>query len=272
MSAPEQGSSGQGVRGLLARADRDPAGGLKALVIFVVCAALATILWYPLGLPSELIRSVVAQPTNICRGGFEAFADAGTPKMYFCSAVVGILTMAPPVALLIVAFIYRAAVMRAVRDVRARVPKEADFLVAPVAATLIFTLAWAGSHYSTATKVGLLPQTIFPGVIGLFTFAVARWGRDVQARLAAFFDRRDRYPLKVRAAGAVAVPFIVSLLLTSETRVSAPAIKEQIVVIVGLLSGFLALAPRSGDVLAGVTKEVAGMQERVAAMRKRGSA
>jgi hypothetical protein len=268
---PEEQSAGQGARSFLARADADPAGGLKAVVIFVVCALLSTVLWYPLGLPSEIIRTVLAQPTNICRGGFEAFFDVGTPKMYFCSAAVGVLTMAGPIAILIVAFIYRGAVMRVVRQLRGRVPKEAEFLVAPVAATLIFTLAWAGSHFSTATKVGLLPQTVFPGVIGLFTFAVARWGGDVQKRLAGFFDRRDKYPLKVRAAAAVAVPFVLSFLLTNETRVTATALKEQIVVSVGLISGFLALAPRSGDVLAGVTREVAGMRQRVAALRKRPS-
>jgi len=256
-------SIGQRVRAFLARADADPSGGLKALTILVICGVLSTILWYPLGLPSELIRSVIAQPTNICRGsGFQAFFDAGTPKMYFCSAAVGVLTMAAPVALMVLAFIYRKALALLVRRVRSRLPSEAHFLVAPLAATLLFSLAWAGSHFGTATRAGLLPQTFFPGVIGLFTFAVARWGGQAQRRLAPFFDRRDRYPLRARAVAAVIVPLVVSLLITNEERVSNTALKEQIVVIVGLLSGFVALTPRSGDILAGVTKQVAALRRR----------
>lgn len=245
---------------LLSRVSADETGRLKALAILVIGAAGSFALWTPLGLPSELLRGLIAQPTNICRGGFEAFADAGTPKMYFCSAGVGILTMAGPILLMVGAFVFRKTLTAFVRRFAAYLPREAQFMVAPLLATLLFAMSWSGSHFATGATMGIIPQRFFPAAIGLFTFAVQRWGGDVQRRLTPFFDLRDRYPTRLRIAAAVVVPLVLSLLITSETRVSNTAFKEQLVVLVGLVSGFLALAPRSGDVLSGVAGQVAALR------------
>jgi len=218
------------------------------------------LLWTPLGLPSEMLRSVIAQPTNICRGGFEVFAQAGTPKMYFCSAGVGLLTMAGPLLLIVAAFYFRKTLSALVRRYARLLPTEAQFLVAPLLATLLFAMSWSGSHFSTGNGMGIMPQTLFPAVIGLFTFAVGRWGPDAQRRLAPFFDLRDRYPMRLRIAAAIVVPIALSLIITAETRVSNTAFKEQLVVLVGLVSGFLALSPRSGNVLAGVAQQVVSLR------------
>lgn len=263
-------SGGARVRDLLRRADADPTGLGRAAAVFVVGAVLSVVLWYPLGIPSEIVRNLIARPTVICSFGsgpsdfFAAAAGAGTPRMYFCSWAVAILTMAGPVLLLVLAFMYRARLTRLVTAAAARLPSESRFLIAPVVSTLIFTMAWSGSHYQTSWLVGLvLPQTMFPAVIGLFTYAVGRWGGILQSRLAPLFDVRDRFPMQARIAAAIVAPIVFSFLLTAETRVSLTAQKEQLIVLFGLATGFFMLAPRRGDVLGGVSRQLATVAQRV---------
>lgn len=261
--------SGEGLRDVVRRLNDDPRGIGKAVLVFIVGAILSVVLWYPLGLPSELVRNVVAQPTLICSFGrgptdiFAAAAGAGTPRMYLCSWGVAILTMAGPLALIALAFVFRRALTRLVGASAARLPQETRFAVGPAVATLVFTMAWSGSHYQTSWLIGFLPQTIFPAVVGVFTYAVGRWGATLQSRLAPFFDLRDRFPMKVRIAAAIVAPIVFAFLLTAETRVSLTAQKEQVIVLFGLATGFLMLAPRRGDVLAGVSQQLATVAEQV---------
>lgn len=264
------GAGSGGLAGAVRRLNDDPRGLGKAVLVFVAGALLSVLLWYPLGLPSEMVRNVVAQPNLICRFGstsatdiFGAAVAAGTPRMYVCSWGVAILTMAGPLILIALAFVYRKALAGLVRLVAVRLPGEFRFLVAPVVATLVFAMAWSGSHYQTSGMIGFLPQTIFPAVVGVFTYAVARWGGALQRRLAPFFDVRDRLPMKARVALTVVFPIVFAFLLTAETRVSLTAQKEQVVVLVGLVTGFLMLAPRRGDVLTGVSQQLATVAEQV---------
>ena len=268
-----QGTAVERARELYQRLDRDPSGIGRAILVFAIGAALSVLLWYPLGLPSEAIRNVVAQPTAICRGGFEAFAEAGTPKMYVCSFGVAIMTMLGPVIILALAFVFRRTLSALVARITQRLPVQTRTLIGPILATLIFAMAWSGSHYQTSWLIGLvLPQTMFPAVVGVFTYAVGRWGADFQRRLAPFFDLRDRFPMKARVAAAVLAPLIFAFLLTAETRVSLTAQKEQLIVLFGLASGFLALAPRRGDVLSGVSRQLESVAQDVNAATRSGIA
>ena len=79
-----------------------------------------------------------------------------------------------------------------------------------------------------------------------------RYGPTLQQRLAGFFELRDRFPARLRFAIAFAVPILISLLITAEFRVTQTALKEQLVVLISLCCGYLALAPRDGDPLSGV--------------------
>lgn len=261
--------SGAGLRDVVRRLNDDPRGLGKAALVFAAGAILSPLLWYPLGLPSEIVRNVVARPTLICSFGrgpgdvFAAAAGAGTPRMYACSMAVAILTMAGPLILLALAFVYRRALRGLVGALAGRLPQELRFIVGPVIATLVFAMAWSGSHYQTSWMVGFLPQTMFPAAVGVFTYAVGRWGATFQRRLAPFFDVRDRLPMKGRIVLAILFPMAFAFLLTAETRVSLTAQKEQIIVLVGLATGFLMLAPRRGDVLAGVSRELATVAQQV---------
>ncbi len=234
------------ITALLTQVAEERTGFLAAGVVVVVCAVLALVAWYPLGLPSKLIRDEIL-PNAVCTGTQE-----GTTAMYFCSAKVGMLQIVGPVIMMVLVFVFRKQLKAQLDKIAPDLPPEARFLFAPIIATLAFTLSWSGFHYHTSGQSGILPQTIFPAAVGLFTFSVARWGADWQRKLTGFFDFREGIPTFLRFVLVIGVPVLLSFLLTHQKYVSHTALKEQVVVLVALTVGFLMLAPRSGDVLAGM--------------------
>ncbi len=234
--------------------NQEKTGLAAAGVVFFLCAIVAAVGWVPLGIPSRIIRMLTPQIT--CVG-----LRPGSFDMYVCSAKVGLLIMIGPLILMVAVFLLRGYIAKALEKVNPKLPPDTRFLVAPLIATLIFTLAWTGSHLNTFWQSGLLPHTVFPAVVGLFTFCVARYGPAIQRALVDFFDFRDRYPVWLRFLVAILVPMLISLLITFQERVSEEAFKEQFVVIVALLLGYLAMAPRRGDLLSGV-QQIMGREGR----------
>ncbi len=222
----------------------DSTGILPLVAVAILCGAAALLGWLPLSLPSRVIHDIV--DVGNCTS-----KQPGTRDMYLCSARVGAMTMAGPIVTIGVLFLLRAPITRGAQRLTDRTPANARFLVAPAVATLLFTIPWAGAHYKTSGQSGILPQTVFPAVVGLFTFAVTRWGPALQRRLLRFFDARDRVPGLLRLMAATVLPALVALVITNEDRVSDSAMKEQFVVLLALLTGYLALAPRSGTLAGG---------------------
>jgi len=60
----------------------------------------------------------------------------------------------------------------------------------------------------------------------------------------------------VRLIVLVVAPMVLSYIITNQDRVSQTATKEQVVVLFALSLGFLMLAPRSGDAMAGMSEQV----------------
>ena len=254
--APEHGSGARRVLDLLARANADPTGLRGAIAVVLASAALSLLGWIPLSLPARLIDGLV--PAGNCVG-----SEPGSAFMYLCSAKVAALKIVGPIAIIVLLIALRARVVPLILRATQRVPVEARFLVAPLIATGLFVVPWGDIHDATALDVGILPQTVFPAVVGLFTFAVTRWNDAMQRVLRRLFDLRDRLSPRARYAAAIGVPLLVALVITAEERVSQTALKEQVVVIIGLLTGYLALAPRGGDILAGA-RELAALRRRPA--------
>lgn len=236
-------SPGAGVMAFL-RSVHDGNGAKAAAVVFIVCAAISLIGWYPLSLPVRLIRTLL--PDVSCTG-----TTPGTFGMYLCSAGVGLMVIAAPVLLMVVIFLLRKPLTERVERLTQKLPKETRFLVAPALATIIFVIAWSGVHKDTASQWGMLPQIIFPAVIGLFTFAVARFGPSVQGTLGSFFDSRDRLPRWIRLLAVIAVPMLLALLITYQERVTQEALKEQFIVLVALVMVYLMMSPRVGALASG---------------------
>lgn len=246
-NAPERPrpALGERVRAFLAKAQAEPSGLLGAGVALAISAIVSLAGWIPLSWPSQVVSGVL--PDLRCTG----FVPGSIP-MYGCSAVVGALAVAGSVVIIVALFVLRRPIAVALRPLAARLPAEAGFLVAPAAGTLAFVVAWSGAHYQTADQSGLVPQMIFPCVVGLFLYSIQRWGDGLRRALGPLLNIRDRYAIGYRVLLAFAIPLIVSLAITAEARVSQTALKEQIVAIIALASGFVALVPRTGPLLAGI--------------------
>jgi len=215
-------------------------GVAEAVVVLLVCMAASAIGWYPLGGLSRVVEMFV--PAGGCVGIKE-----GTPAMFACAAVVGALTVVRSLLAVAVLAWFRVPIARWIGRVTDRLPDEAQFLVAPVLATAVFVIPWAGVHTGTGGVRGLLPQTQFPAVAGLFTFAAVRYGPRIQAALTAFFRLRDKYSPRARIIVAVLAALLVSLILNRHER--NDAVREQVVVLVSLIAFCLALMPRTGELL-----------------------
>jgi hypothetical protein len=231
---------------------QEPTGIVAAVIVFFAASIVSSIGWVPLSVPPRLIRLFL--PNANC-----ASVRSGTDAMFFCSARIGLLTIASPLIIMLVLYVLRGPLSRWVEDLSRKLPPETRFLVAPLAATIVFTMSWAGMHPNASYSPGLLSQAAFPAVVGVYTYAVARWGNGIARALGpSFFAKRDRYPPWVRVAAAAAVPILLSLLMASASgpRVTDSTYMEQIIVLVALVCGHLAMTPPSGDLLAGMRQIV----------------
>jgi len=169
--------------------------------------------------------------------------------MYVCSARVAVLTLAGPttVAVLLFAllFIFRRWTNHTVAMFAKKIRSGPRYAVPPVITTLFFTITWAGTHYGMAFDFGVLPQILFPLVAGLFAWAAMRYDPSFRrtGSLGILFARRDKVPLLVRIILALVCPAVLSLSITFQHRVTHPAFKEQTLVVVTLVMGYILLSP-----------------------------
>lgn len=213
----------------------DRTGLVGAAVTAAACVALSLLLWSPLTWPTTAIRSAI--PAVSC-----ASVPAGTAATA-CSIGVLALPLAAPLALAVVAFVFRKALAAAVEAVKRRVPSMGGLLAA-LLATVVFVLSWAGSHQGRTMEFGLLPQIVFPALVGLCTYATAQWGPLLHRVLAYYFVARDWLPAKVRMLLMMALPTLLSFWLAAGAGKSRVAFNEQVVVVFGILAGFFIVAPR----------------------------
>ncbi len=211
--------------------------GVQIAAVLGVCALVSLIFGRILGLPAQLIKDIL--PTGTCTNEVP-----GTFGMYLCSMKVGLMTVVGPVLVMVVLFLFRKPLFAAVPKVNEKIPGQWQFLLPPVVAAMAFTMSWAGYHVQTWNKIGLVPHSVFPAVIGLFTYAVARFGPELARSLESFFQVRDGIPRFLRYVLVVAIPLTIALVITYQDRVSNEALKEQFVVLVGLAMAYLLIAPR----------------------------
>jgi hypothetical protein len=220
------------------------AQGLAAVIfVFVVCSVLALIAWYPLGLPARVIRWIIPTPTCIEQA-------TGASTGFGCSTGAAFISMIGPLLFLLGIVLLRGRLRPLLASAVQRVPEELRFVVLPLFATLLFTISWAGFHTDGATAAGLLPQIIFPGVVGVVTYLLARYERWLQGHIAGFLALRDRVPRWARLAVVVAVPAIISWALTHSNAFSRTELKEQVVILIALALAWIALVPRGRGALA----------------------
>jgi hypothetical protein len=213
---------------------------LKACgIVFGAAAVLSAVGWFPLAMPGRVLGWLIPK-------GYCSDLNVQTPAMYACSMKVAVQTLVAPVLVLVAMFIMRKSIVALAQKLVQKLPPEYQFIGAPLIASTCFTMAWASVHYDSASLWGIVPQSIFPAVIALYTYCVGRYGPDVQNQYASLFEFRDKFPQWMRIAALTIAPLAVSLLITAQSRVSQTALKEQVVVILSLCAGYLVLAPRTG--------------------------
>lgn len=241
--AGRSGSASDNIVRFLESAAADASGMRATLAVAIAAAAIAVVGWVPLGWPVQTIGVAVPQPT--CSGN--------GPVTWACSAVAAVAALAAPVGLLVVLFLGRRRIAEVIRRSVERLPVVARFLVGPSVATALFVLTWASAHHDVL-QWGLVPQILFPALVGIFGWITVRWNLAIQQRLAAFFVRRDALPRSRRFAVAAAVPAVLGIVLGIDPM--GFAWKEQLVVLAGLASVYLALVPRTGDLIEAIEEAV----------------
>lgn len=211
-------------------------GGLAA--VWVLGGFFSRQLWGVLGWPAEQVQSFVSERN--CIG-----ETPGTSAMYLCSARVGFFQVLGPLVIALLALGFRRPLGTAMARLRTRLP-AGQSLVAPLAATTLFTMAYSPMHADTAYQEGLVSQKTFPAVVGVATMVMSRFGPAIAAKLQRPLAIRDRIPVLLRIPLALLVPIALAYVLTDQDRVTDTARKEQLVVLVTLATGYLAVLPRSG--------------------------
>jgi hypothetical protein len=255
----QPGAQGTGLTPFFERLHTDESGVLGLFVVLLLAVLLSYLLW-PLAVePTKAVNEVL--PSMNCTGEVP-----GTSGMRTCATKVAAVKMVGPMSIALVVVLMRGRLARWIQRLAKGLHPGGRPLIAPLLATLLFLLVWAGAHTITGDQTGLLPQKMLPAVIGVFTYAITRYSSGLQRKFGGFFQRRDHLPKWVRVVIALGIPTAVSLLLTNQDRVSDTARKEQLVVLLGLVIAYMMLAPSSGDV-AGEARRVLGLGDSGTARR-----
>jgi hypothetical protein len=215
---------------------QEPTGLVQAALVFAIGAALSAVLW----LPATALAGKIAtsMPYANC-------APLGhSPEGSRCAIQNGITGFVPPLILAVLIVLLRGVLGRVVRLFTPRLPESGQFLLMPLVATTLFTLTWAAARRVRPDQPGLLPQIFFPAMAGLFTFAVIRWGPSLLRLLDVLVGQRDRIRTPIRMLIAAAVPLFFAIVIAPGQRAPVAARFDQLTVLVGMLSGFIMLAPR----------------------------
>lgn len=214
----------------------EPSGLVAAAATAVVCIVLALALWAPLAWPSSAIRD--ALPTASCSSSGSGLRPT------LCSVQVAATPLVAPLLLAVVAFVFRGGLSAAVSAARRRAPAGLGPVLASMVATVVFTLTWSGSHIGRSTESGMLPQIAFPALVGVCTFAFARWGGGLRTALGPVFWVRDRVSLGIRVVLVIALPTALAVWLANGSGAGRVALNEQMIVVFAIVVGFLLVAPK----------------------------
>lgn len=232
-------------------------GGALAMVT-LVCAATSWAGWTPLSWPARILNALI--PDLLIPDLYGCPYQPGSLAMYLCSAAVALVNVVGPAAVVLGIVLLRRPLSRVARSLISKLPEGYRYLAAPLLGTALFVAGWAAVHYATAASSGLLPQRLFPALLGILTYLLTQHGPAIQQLLRPFFDVRDRIPKLLRLAVSVILPLVVSISITWGESVSREALKEQIVVLVSIAGGYLLFVRRAGDQVRRATTALAAGQ------------
>lgn len=214
-------------------------GGLRGFVLVAaVCLVLTLLLWGPLSLPATWINAALVKwitPRSCEAWGLLAEV---------CAYATAVMTWLGSALVLALVYLFRKPLNGLLQAGFNRLPGDVGFLAAPVVSTVLFTMVWAGNSFHWWTRPGLVRDGLFPVLIGLLTHLIIWHGPGLQRRLAGLLERRDRMSFKARLGLLFVVMYGIALVTTN---LLSPPVSDQSVTLLGVVIGYLLLAPRRSD-------------------------
>lgn len=212
--------------------------GLTAAALVAVCGVLlARLLWTPLSWPASAINTFIAPITpSTCNfvGPEHVISDIA------CGMVLAVLTVSGALLAAGLLLLFRIPLRRLTVATLGAVTGPGTFLVMPLAAVVMFTVGWAGVQYHFPARPGIVADGDFPAVIGLVTFAFARYGPLLRERAAGAFAWGASRTMPMRLGIVMAVPFVV---FTLTIPVLSTPVRDQVSVLASMLVAYVLFAP-----------------------------
>jgi hypothetical protein len=208
-----------------------------AVVNILSCSAIGLLAWTPFGVLNNLLRRHTAP--GMCQS-----CQPETWTLFFFSARVALSVVFLPLLLVTIAFLSRKIVARLFARSADHLPPGVRYSVSATIATFFFTIAWTSLHYRKETLIGIVPQVFFPAIFGILTYGLLKYGVAVRGAVA---NRIKLAPLNATAKWTIsaALPLLLSFALPVGRHISLLPLKEQTIVIITTLVGFILLAPRN---------------------------
>lgn len=220
---------------------RDPTGLLAAVIVFVLALIVTRVFWTPLSLPASIVNSLVsvATPSSCSFLGPSNIASDSV-----CGSILAVLTILGAAAAMAGLLLVRLPLRRSLSALFGGGPESLAFLGAPLLATVLFTVGWAGVQYHFPERPGIVADGTFPAVVGLLTYALARYGPIAQTGAEGIFEWRDGLPLRQRLAAVPLTPVVFSLVATPLLHTP---VRDQSTVILAMVVGYVLLTPRAAN-------------------------
>jgi len=207
-------------------------------VISLVCLLLSLVVWWPFAWLGRLIHRWT--PAETC-----SLVAKSTFATCFCGVKVALEAVVIPATLILALWFFRKNTVTAVSLLARRLPIASQRLLAPVVATLLFAFCWDWVHYDAPYSVGLLPQIAFPTSVGVLTALGELYRKAIDSgnsRKLFFWNEKSLGWLRIAAVGLVLS--VLSTMISAHTTVQHAVLKEQVVVLSGIVLGNLFLVFR----------------------------
>jgi len=218
---------------------RDPTGLLGAVIVFVVAFVVTRLFWTPLSWPASAVNSLVSTATP---SSCSFLGPSNIVSDNACGSVLAVLTIVGAVVASVGLVLIRIPLRRTLGALFGGAPREIGFLGAPLLATVLFTVGWAGVQYHFPERPGIVADGTFPAVVGLLTYALATYGGLAQQHASEVFAWREGLAVRQRIGVVLLTPVVFSLVATPLLHTP---VRDQSTVIVAMVVGYLLLTPAS---------------------------
>ncbi|MEK9730893.1 MAG: hypothetical protein VW230_03945 [Candidatus Poseidoniales archaeon] len=219
--------------------------------------ATCLLLWYPLGFMAALIDEMVSSISfdlyfdkihnplfyDDMGGGWLAPKNGkffnGDNAIIVFSLMMGFLELLHILIIFLFMFLFRKKLKKHVEATINFFPKHIQNYSAPLIATAVFTLGWSAARVSFPFIFGIVWNIAFPCLVGLFTWITIHKKDSLIKIGQPLFKIRNKIPKKFRVVSLLAFTALISFIVMSIKPNTATQFKEQIIVLLSILLGFI---------------------------------